>query len=80
MSARALLHTLCGVARRTFIFPDVFQRKRQARIFPLHDADFAKRALADDSEELEVVELDCDRNSVSMMSVDVPAPRSAKQL
>jgi hypothetical protein len=34
---------------RTFIFPYVFQRKRQAGILPLDDADFPKGASADDS-------------------------------
>ena len=36
----------------------IFERKRQACVLALHDAHFAKRALADDTKEAEVVEVD----------------------
>jgi hypothetical protein len=39
----------------TFIFSNILERKRQARIFPLNDAYFAKSASADNSKQTEVV-------------------------
>ena len=39
------------------IFPDIFQRKRQARVLSLHYSDFAKGTLADNAQQAEVVEI-----------------------
>lgn len=45
--------------RRTFIFPDVFQCKRQVGVFALDNADLAEGASADHSQQAEVVEVGC---------------------
>ena len=42
----------------TFVLADVLEGKREAGVFALDDADLAKRALADDTEQAEVVEVD----------------------
>ena len=43
---------------RTFIFANVLQCERQARVFPLDDSNLAKGATADDAQEAKVVEAD----------------------
>lgn len=48
---------------RTFILADVFEGKCKSRIFPFNNANFAKSSLADDSEQSEVVQIDCLRES-----------------
>jgi hypothetical protein len=45
------------VGRRTFIFSYVLERKREARVFALDDAHLAECALADNSQQSEVVEV-----------------------
>ena len=50
----------------TFIFAYVLQSKRQVRIFPFHDSYFAKCALPDDSEQFEMVEIDCSQDHISL--------------
>jgi len=52
-------------SRRTFILTDVLECVGAAIVFPFHDADFAKGALADDAEEAKVVEVYCDGEAVS---------------
>ena len=42
-----------------FIFPDVLERKSEARVFPLDDAHLAECALANNSQQSEVVEVYC---------------------
>lgn len=42
---------------RTLIFPDIFQRKGQAGILPLHNADLAKGALSYHAEEPKVIKI-----------------------
>lgn len=43
---------------RTFIFADVLECVGGPIVFALNDADFAKGALADDTQEAEVIEVD----------------------
>jgi hypothetical protein len=43
----------------TFIFSYVLERKCEARVLSLDNAHFSKGALADDSQEAEVVEVHC---------------------
>lgn len=40
------------------ILPDVLECKRQAGVLAFHNADFAKRAFANDPQQAEVVEVD----------------------
>lgn len=40
-----------------FIFPYVFESKRQAGIFPLDDSHFTKGSSADDSKKAEMIEV-----------------------
>ena len=44
---------------RTFIFAYVFKGKGQAGVLPLDNAYFPKSALANDSQETKVIEVDC---------------------
>jgi hypothetical protein len=44
---------------RTFILANILERKGQSCVFPLHNAHLAKCTLPYDSEELEVVQVDC---------------------
>jgi hypothetical protein len=44
--------------RLTFIFPNVLEGERQARVFPLDDAHLAESASADNSQQAEVVQVD----------------------
>lgn len=44
----------------TFIFPYVFESKRQAGIFPLDDSHFTKGSSADDSKKAEMIEVHCE--------------------
>jgi hypothetical protein len=46
-----------AVCRPTFIFPYVLERKREAGVFPLDDAHLAEGALANNSQQSEVVEV-----------------------
>jgi hypothetical protein len=48
-----------GSTRRTLIFPDVLEREGQAGVLALDDAHLAKGTFADDSQQPEVVEIDC---------------------
>lgn len=41
----------------TLIFPDILERKGQASILALDNADLAKRTLANDPKQLEMVEV-----------------------
>ena len=43
----------------TFILPNVFQSKGQACILSFHDPHLAKRTLAHDPQQTEVIEVDC---------------------
>lgn len=45
--------------RLTLIFADVLESKRQASVLSLYNADLAKGALADDTEQSKVVEAHC---------------------
>jgi len=49
--------SLCHL--QTFIFANVFQSKSQAGILPLDDPHLAERTLAYDSQQAEVIEVDC---------------------
>ena len=53
--AKRVVRSLVG---RTFIFSDVFERKGQASVLALNDPDFAEGALAHDSQQAEVIEID----------------------
>ncbi len=48
-----------GLEARTFIFANVFEGKGQACILSLDDADLAKGPFTDDTQETEVIEIDC---------------------
>ena len=52
-------------SRRTFVLADVLERVGAAIVFPLHDTDFAKGALAYDAEEAKMVEVHCGGEAVS---------------
>jgi hypothetical protein len=45
--------------KQTFIFSYVLERKRQAGVFALDDAHFAKGSFADDAQQPKVVEIHC---------------------
>jgi hypothetical protein len=45
----------------TLIFTDVFERKGQARVLSLHNADLSKRTLPNNAEQFEVVEVHCEK-------------------
>ena len=56
-----LLVSVCGCVGgrgRTFIFPYVFQSKRETGILSFHDAHLAESTLADDSKKPEMIEVD----------------------
>jgi hypothetical protein len=46
-----------GASKRTFIFSYVFERECEAGVLSLDNAHFSKGALADDSQQAEVVEV-----------------------
>ena len=45
------------VYRHTFILPYVLERKSETRVFPLNDAHLAECALANNSQQSEVIEV-----------------------
>lgn len=46
-------------ARLTFILTDIFEGKRETRVFALDDTNFAKSTFADYTQQAEVVQVDC---------------------
>lgn len=59
--------------RRTFIFSYVLERKGKACILALDDAHFAKGALADDSQQAEMVQVHCVLGSAVLVHASVLA-------
>jgi len=53
--SRRSLSMIPGV--QTFIFSDVFERKRQTGVLALYNSDFAESSFANNSEQAEVVEI-----------------------
>lgn len=56
---------LRGAGRLTFILPYVLESKGEASVLALDDAHLAEGALADDSQQPEVVQVDCGQVLVS---------------
>jgi hypothetical protein len=55
-------------SRRTFVLANILESICTAIVFPLYDANFAKGALAYDAEETEVIEVYCNKETVSTRS------------
>jgi hypothetical protein len=54
-------HSCCDCeCRPTFVFSYVLESKCEARILSLDNAHFAERALSDNAQQAEVVEVDCE--------------------
>lgn len=47
-----------GKIEHTFLFTDILERKRQAGVFALNNADLSKGAFSDHAEEAKVVKID----------------------
>jgi hypothetical protein len=45
------------IIERTFLFTNILERKRQAGVFALDNADLSKGTLSDNAEEAEVVKV-----------------------